>query len=336
MTLGKSKEAKADLQRALELDQENADTCEALATVLIDLDETEEAEKIVKKLALLSPNSIAPLTISAQLNAKKKDLTAALDDLNRALELEPTNTGVLLLRSYLYHEMNLFDQALADVKKVLEIRPQFDQARRFQIALLAQQGDLDKTLAELKRFHEEQPDDPELTLQLAILYSMKKESSKAIELYTKLIEADPKNSAALEGRAGVLLGTGKQADAIADFDKALAISPDESDMLNNLAWVLSTSPDDKLRDGKRAIKLATKACELTDYQQAHILSTLAAAYAETGDFEQAVKYSTKAVDLVKKSKDPEIQEALQKELDSYKAKKPWRERLEDGLPATEE
>ena len=336
MAMGKSQEAKADLQRAFELDSENADTCEAFATVLVDLNEVEAAEKVVKKLMELSPDSIAPLTISAQLNAQKKDLAAALDNLNHALELEPTNTGVLLLRAYLYHEMDLPKQAMADVKKVLEIRPQFEQARRFQIALLAQQGDLDKTMTELQKLHEEQPNDPDLTLQLAMLYAMKKESKKAIELYTQLIERDPKNSAALEGRAGLLLGTGKQSEAITDFEKALSLSPDESDILNNLAWVLATSPDQKLRNGKRAIELATKACELTDYKAAHILSTLAAAYAETGDFKQAIKYSTQAVELGKDAEDPETQKALQKELDSYKAQKPWRERLEEGLPAAEE
>lgn len=335
MTLGKSEEAKADFKRALEIDPENPDTCEAIATVLLDLDEIEEAEKAIQKLKELSPDSIAQLTISAQLHARKKDLPAALNDLDRALELEPTNTGVLLLRAYLYREMELPEQAMTDVKKALEIRPQFEQARRFQIALLAEGGDLEKTFEELKRLHDEQPDDPELTLQLAILYSMKKESQKAIELYTKLIDKDETNAAALRGRAGALLGIGKQAEAIADFNKALTLSPDESDMLNNLAWALATSPDAELRDGKRAIELAKKACELTDYKQAHILSTLAAAHAETGDFEQAIKYSTQAVELGKKEEDPEVQEALQKELDSYKAKKPWRERLSEGLPQKE-
>ena len=64
------------------------------------------------------------------------------------------------------------------------------------------------------------------------------------------------------------------------------IEPDEG-LLNNLAWVLATSPDDKLRDGKRAIELATKAAEVSNYETPHVLSTLAAAYAETGDFEKA-------------------------------------------------
>jgi hypothetical protein len=92
-------------------------------------------------------------------------------------------------------------------------------------------------------------------------------------------------------------------------------------LLNNLAWVLATSPNDNLRDGKRAIELAKQGCDLTEYKQAHIVSTLAAAYAETGDFESAIKWSKKAVETGSEAIKPQ----LAKELESYEAKKPWRE-----------
>ena len=78
---------------------------------------------------------------------------------------------------------------------------------------------------------------------------------------------------------------------------------EDENLLNNFAWVLATSPDDKLRDGERAVKMATEACELTGYETPHILSTLAAAYAETGDFENANKWSQKAVETSQKELD---------------------------------
>ena len=92
--------------------------------------------------------------------------------------------------------------------------------------------------------------------------------------------------------------------------------------LNNLAWVLATSPDAKLRDGKRSLKLAKRACEVTEYKEAHILSTLAAACAENGDFPEAIRWSTEAVALGNR----DVDEQLAKELKSYEAGKPWREK----------
>ncbi len=92
--------------------------------------------------------------------------------------------------------------------------------------------------------------------------------------------------------------------------------------------MLATSPVDELRDGKRAIELATKACELTKYKLAHILSTLAAAYAETGDFPTAIKWSEKGVAIGREDQ----QEPLAKELESYRAGKPWRELLSEENP----
>ncbi|MGD9127734.1 MAG: tetratricopeptide repeat protein [Planctomycetia bacterium] len=333
--LGKLKEAKVDFQRALEIEPTSPETCEALATILVDLGENKEAEKVLKKLVQLAPNSIAPLTIRAQLNAQKKDYPAALDDLNHALELEPNDTGILIMRAFLYHEMKLPKRAMADVEKVLKIRPQFDRARRFRIALLAEEGDLDQTLKELQKLYEAHPDNSEITLELAILHAMKKNVAESLKYYNKVLDKNKKNVEALEGRASIYLGMGKHAEAITDFDKANQLAPNKSEILNNLAWVLATSPKDKLRNGKRAIKLATKACELTEYKKPHILSTLAAAYAETGNFKKAIQFSTKAVELSEELEDAKIQEALQKELRSYQEKKPWREFPEEGSSATD-
>lgn len=108
--------------------------------------------------------------------------------------------------------------------------------------------------------------------------------------------------------------------------------PKDPGLLNNFAWVLATSPEEKLRDGPRAVKLATESCEQTEYKQAHILSTLAAAYAETGNFDTALKWSAKAVEIGSQ----EHGEELKKELESYQARKPWRELLSEKEPGPEE
>jgi tetratricopeptide (TPR) repeat protein len=103
----------------------------------------------------------------------------------------------------------------------------------------------------------------------------------------------------------------------------LTLDPKDPGTLNNFAWVLATSPIAAVRNGKRAIELATTAATVTDYKQAYILSTLAAAYAEAGDFKNALRWSEKAVQIGP----PDQKEGLKKETASYKDKKPWRELL---------
>ena len=81
--------------------------------------------------------------------------------------------------------------------------------------------------------------------------------------------------------------------AIADFRSALRIDPQFSPAYNDLAWQLATCPDASLRDGKKAVKYATKACDLSQWNNLRQISTLAASYAESGDFSEAIKWETR-------------------------------------------
>jgi tetratricopeptide (TPR) repeat protein len=212
---------------------------------------------------------------------------------------------------------------MADVDQALKIKPNLPRGILTRAMLLADSKRLDEAVEELEKLRAIQPDDSLSTLQLAVLYSAQKKTRKAIDTYTLVLAQDPKEWRALRGRGDLYLNMGRQADAVADYEMALTLQPKDQGILNNLAWTLATSMDDNLRNGKRALELATQACEVSQYKEAYILSTLAAAYAETGDFANAIKWSTKAVEISEK----EHLEALKKELETYKAGKPMRESL---------
>jgi tetratricopeptide (TPR) repeat protein len=266
----------------------------------------------------------------AQAAADKLD--EAMASFSKAIELEPNSPTALLHRSRLRAMKGDFPAALADVETAMKLRPGSVQALLLHASLLGTTGKFDQALAELNVLRQVLPDSPDVLLQLAALYQASKQPEKAIDVFDHLIAQDPQNAAALRGRGDTNLNRGKQAEAVADYKEAVKIDPQNSGALNNLAWVLATSPDDTLRDGKRAIELATQACEVTEYKQAYILSTLAAGYAETGDFDTAVTWSKKAVALGT----DQTKAQLEQELASYQEKKPWREVAPPEAPAVDD
>jgi tetratricopeptide (TPR) repeat protein len=87
---------------------------------------------------------------------------------------------------------------------------------------------------------------------------------------------------------------GDYAKASADYEAALQLDPGYWNAHNNLAWLLASCPEDGLRDGEKAVKHATAACELTGWRKGICLGTLAGAYAELGRFDEAVRWQVKA------------------------------------------
>ncbi len=325
---GKFEQALADFDAALALDPRHPATLEAKAATLGRLKRYDEALALLDRALKLDPDSVGPLVERARVHEMQENLQAALNDLNEADRRDPGNPVVLLLRANVHRQREEDDKALADVDAVLRLRPGLDMAMRFRAGLLADQGQYADAIRQIEELLAKSPDDVDSRIQLAYLYSLDRKHQKTIEIFSGILEKDPSNWAALRGRADTYLGIGKHAEAIADYEKALKLRPDDSGILNNFAWVLATSPFDHLRNGKRAIELAERACQLTGYQQAHILSTLGAAYAETGDFATAMKWSQKAIELGRDDQ----KEALRKELDSYQAKKPFRERKTGDEP----
>jgi Flp pilus assembly protein TadD len=90
------------------------------------------------------------------------------------------------------------------------------------------------------------------------------------------------------------------------------------------AWIWATAPNAKFRDGKQALQAATKACELSEFKDAEALEALAAAQAELGNFDEAVKSQTKAVAIMTAEKDEDLADAKVR-LKLYKSRKPFRE-----------
>jgi tetratricopeptide (TPR) repeat protein len=333
----KYNEALADIDKAIELESDHAATLELRGLILLGLEKYDEAVASFDAAGKLEPSSALPYQHRGELYRQKGDLEKAAEQLSKALELSPDNVATLLVRAAVYYELKQTDKALADCEQAIRVAPRIAQPYLMRAEILAASNRLDEAIKQLEELLQLAPGNVQLLNRLGNFYILAGRPRKSIETLTLVIEQEPDDFAALRFRGDAYLSIGKHAEAIADFDKAIALEADDESLLNNFAWVLATSPDDNLRNGKRAIELATKAAEATSFQTPHVLSTLGAAYAETGDFESAKKWSQQAVDFAKKAVEAATNDEeraklqndvaqLEKELESYQQGKPVRER----------
>ena len=321
---GKSEEAVKDLQGAVKADPDNPDAHEILGLALFMLKRPDDAVKSFSEAIRLSPDSALAYLRRAAVYGQMKKTKEALDDIEHVLKIDPNNAAALPLRAQVHQQAGDLKAARADLDEALKDHPGRIDALEFRAILSAGTGDYHQAIEDLEKLAQVAPNNPELLSQLGMLYEANKQPRKAIEKYNAALKQAPSQFLALRGRADAYLNIGKHADAVEGYNAALKIKPDDEGVLNNLAWVLATSPDEGVRDGKRSLELGTEAAKATEYKKAFILSTLAAAYAETGDFDKAREWSKKAVEMG--SDDQETDDQLKKELSSYESNKPWREK----------
>jgi tetratricopeptide (TPR) repeat protein len=333
----KVKEALADIDKALKLEADHAASHVLRGMILLGLEKYDDALSSFNKASELEPKAALPYQHRAELYRKKGDLEKAAEQLTKALELAPNNVATLLIRSTVYFELKQNDKAMADVEQAIKAAPRLAQPYMMRAEILAATDKLDEAIKQLEELSQQAPGNAPILGRLGSFYLMAGRPHKAIETLTQVIQIDPDNFNAWRFRGDAYLNIGQHAEGMAEFDNALALDVEDESVLNTFPWVLATSPDDKVRNGKKAIELATKASEKTGHQTPHILSTLGAAYAESGDFETAKKWSKQAVDLEakaaeeaktdeEKAKMKTDLEQLKKEFSSYEAGKPVRER----------
>lgn len=307
LELDREDEAVQLLDERIQEDESDRGTRAIRANLLASLEKYDEAIADASKLIDQKSDDIEGYYIrgkaylqraeKSKAESHTEDLGKARRDIDSALDIKPNSAGLIELRALISSAQKRYDEAIQDITLLAKNNPQ-------QLVWL---------------------------LQLATLYQLNDQPTMATKVADQLILLDKANWRAYRIRGDAKLSIGDQSGATADYRKALENLKDKdeerSGLLNNLAWILATSPDEKLRNGKQSIALGKEACELTEYKQPHILSTLAAGYAEDGNFDEAIKWSSKAVEFGSKE-DHEQLEQLEKELKSYQEKKPWREKQE--------
>jgi tetratricopeptide (TPR) repeat protein len=191
--------------------------------------------------------------------------------------------------------------------------------------LFADKGRFDEAIENYRKAIQINPDHREALNNLGNALAAQGRLDEAIENYYKAIQINPNSFDALNDLGNALAAQGRFDEAIKNYYKAIQINPNSSGALNDLAWMLAASPDDELRNGAEAVRLAERACELTHYDKPLFIGTLAAAYAEAGRFPEAVTAAEKAEQLATSAGLKKIAEKNRQLLELYRAGKPYHE-----------
>src|SRR5213082_480915 len=264
-----------------------------------------------------------------------------------------TNLGIALF------EKGQLDEAIAHYRTALQMQPDFWDADYNLGSALLGKGEVDEAILYCDKAVAKQPNDPDAQVALANALLQKKRIDDSIVHYQKavairpdyflaryglghaLLEKGQLDAAIEHSRAALLIQPnnadcqtilaialdeeGQSVEAVKHYEKALEISPQSVSALNNLAWLLATGSNASLRNGARAIQLATQADQLSGGTNALVLRTLAAAYAEAGQFGKAIESARTAMQLGRSQRADSLVTELQQQIALYELALPYRE-----------
>ena len=264
-----------------------------------------------------------------------------------------TNLGLVLL------QQGKIDEGIAQYRSALQMQPDsWDAEYNLGTALLGK-AQVDEAILHCERAVRMRPTDPDAQVSLGNALFQKGRVDDAIAHYQAAITAHPDHFLAryslghallekgeLDGaieicRSALLLRPsdvdcqttlaialeekGNPLEAIQHYEKALQLAPTSIPTLTNLAWLLATSPDASLRNGPKAIELAKQGDRLVGGTNTLVLRTLAAAYAENGEFANAIRTARSAMQLARMHGEDGVMTDLDQQIALYQLGMPYRE-----------
>jgi Flp pilus assembly protein TadD len=217
------------------------------------------------------------------------------------------------------------DEAMPHFHKALEIKLDNGEAHFNLGNVLRLKGRTDEAITQYQEAVRFNPSIGQAHNNLGTALRQKGKLDEAIAQFQWALQILPDNESIHFNLAKALFQKGRLGEAITQFKLALQLEPADMEALNNLAWCLATCPQASLRNGATAVQLARQANELAGGKNPVILATLAAAFAETGRFGDAVRTAQKAIDLARTAGRRDLAAKLDGELQRYQAGLPLRQ-----------
>jgi tetratricopeptide (TPR) repeat protein len=213
-------------------------------------------------------------------------------------------------------------------QKAIELAPQLAEAHYELAMTLLATGQQKQALARMGEALRHNPQHANAHRQLGLALMANGKPALALPQFRAVIKERKEDAQAYYEMGLCLVRLGKWEEALAAYREALRLRPEWPEAANQLAWVLSTCPEERFRDGKEAQRLANHGVVLSRRRETLFLDTLAASQAESGQFDAAMATLQLAMDQASALKDEKLAAELEKRRKAYAAKQPFR----DGEP----
>jgi eukaryotic-like serine/threonine-protein kinase len=311
-------------KEAIRLNPNDSRAHVSLGVALRDKGDPDAAIAAYREAIRLDPEyAYAHLNLGYSLQAKG-DSDGAIAAYREAIRLNPKDASFHFRLGVILCDVKRdYGGAIAAFKEAIRLDPKDSRAHGNLGVALRGKGHPDAAIATYREAIRLDPKNASFHVRLgAILCDVKHDYDGAINAFNEAIRLNPNYADAHFDLGIALLGKRDLDGAIAAFREAIRLAPRHADAHINLSWLLAAGPD-PVRDGKRAIEHATRACELTEWKNPEFIGILAAAYAEAGDFDRAVEFQKKALAFPAVEKEPG--KVGRERLALYERKKPYRD-----------
>ena len=227
------------------------------------------------------------------------------------LKRTPDSADLYYRRGLSRLQLQESEAALQDLSKAIELNGQLADAWYVRGNLYAQQSDQTRALNDYKKAVELNPEHAAAWYNQGNLLYSQNDTEAAVRSWTEALRIQPTMFRAYNNRAAARVHLKSFAEAAEDYEQAIRLSPGFARALDNYAWLLATTELPDLRDPEKAVTLAKRACELTQFQDWSCLSTLAAAHAEAGDLSLAANWAKKALEGAPESEREDLERLIQ-------------------------
>jgi tetratricopeptide (TPR) repeat protein len=322
---GRKDDAFTCYKEAVRLNPDDPEMLDGYGVALFKSERLEEAERCFRKAIAIRPIYAEANLHLGMLLQKIGRTDEALHHYQESVRLEPNAADSRFNLGNAYLVGKELDEALKEYLLAVQLRPRFIEARIALGNLLLQKGMFDAAATNFSSVLTIAPTNSFALDGLGYTEAMSGRPDSAYPLFVKSVEQVTNNANAHLHLAMAFERRNEIEKALSHYHTALALDPTLVAALNNMAWLKATHSDPSVRSGSEAVELAQRACKLTNFTEPMFLGTLAAAYAESGQFAEAISTAEKARTLALSKGQKQVADKNTVLLELYRAGKAYHE-----------